>query len=358
MIITVGGNVVPPISDTDGGRISAAIGGDGGFIYSNDVCTTGNQSLTTACGAYGAWSAPLAAGPYGYANALNGGYVASRTFVSPEQESGVPWLARQVIPNDRNFGYNTMSTDLYMGINPAAGPGPANINMIPFGGAGPGGALNMAGGTINFQNGTLTGIANINPANVLTLVVPAGQLKSGIVMSGTMAYVPSVPVGQTDPNAPSPVLSVTGGCTINPTNDPGGLDPPVTPGCASAFVVTGDASVFGQLQAYNLFAGTFVYNGSDIRLKSNIHPINGALSDMMKLKPVSYTFKSNGQPGLGIIAQDLEKVYPQLVVSNKGIKYVNYEGLIGPLIEAVQELKKENDELRQQIRDQATQKKE
>ena len=69
----------------------------------------------------------------------------------------------------------------------------------------------------------------------------------------------------------------------------------------------------------------------------------------MKLKPVSFTFKSNGKEGLGVIAQDLEKVYPQLVTKGEGMKSVNYEGLIGPLIGAVQELKNENDDLRQQL---------
>ena len=70
----------------------------------------------------------------------------------------------------------------------------------------------------------------------------------------------------------------------------------------------------------------------------------------MRLKPVSFAFKSNGVPGLGVIAQDIEKVYPQLVSEKSdGMKAVNYEGLIAPLIGAVQELKQENDELKKQL---------
>jgi Chaperone of endosialidase len=45
------------------------------------------------------------------------------------------------------------------------------------------------------------------------------------------------------------------------------------------------------------------------------------------------------QPGLGVIAQDVEKVFPELVATDEqGNKQVAYYGLIGPLIEAVKEL--------------------
>jgi hypothetical protein len=45
------------------------------------------------------------------------------------------------------------------------------------------------------------------------------------------------------------------------------------------------------------------------------------------------------QPGLGVIAQDVEKVFPELVTTDEqGHKQVAYYGLIGPLIEAVKEL--------------------
>jgi hypothetical protein len=45
------------------------------------------------------------------------------------------------------------------------------------------------------------------------------------------------------------------------------------------------------------------------------------------------------QPGLGVIAQDVEKVFPELVETTpEGLKKVEYSGLIAPLIEAVKEL--------------------
>jgi hypothetical protein len=45
------------------------------------------------------------------------------------------------------------------------------------------------------------------------------------------------------------------------------------------------------------------------------------------------------QPGMGVIAQEVERVFPELVTTDEqGRKKVNYAGLIGPLIEAVKEL--------------------
>ena len=45
------------------------------------------------------------------------------------------------------------------------------------------------------------------------------------------------------------------------------------------------------------------------------------------------------QPGIGVIAQEVEAVFPELVVTgDDGIKRVNYLGLFAPLIEAVKEL--------------------
>jgi hypothetical protein len=45
------------------------------------------------------------------------------------------------------------------------------------------------------------------------------------------------------------------------------------------------------------------------------------------------------QPGIGVIAQEVEKVFPELVMTDEqGLKRVEYSGLIAPLIEAVKEL--------------------
>lgn len=54
---------------------------------------------------------------------------------------------------------------------------------------------------------------------------------------------------------------------------------------------------------------------------------------------------------MGIIAQDVEKVYPDLVREVDGVKTVQYHALIGPLIEAVKELDTKNKAQDKKIQD-------
>ena len=72
---------------------------------------------------------------------------------------------------------------------------------------------------------------------------------------------------------------------------------------------------------------------------------SGATEKIKQLRGVTWEWREEApeeakeQPGLGVIAQEVEKVFPELVETTpEGLKKVNYEGLIAPLIEAVKEL--------------------
>jgi hypothetical protein len=84
---------------------------------------------------------------------------------------------------------------------------------------------------------------------------------------------------------------------------------------------------------------------SDISLKKNIHFIDDPLGKVMQLNGVSFDWKETNKPSIGVIAQELEKVLPELV-SQGDIKSINYNGIIGVLIEAIKELKAEVEELK------------
>jgi hypothetical protein len=96
---------------------------------------------------------------------------------------------------------------------------------------------------------------------------------------------------------------------------------------------------------------------SDRRLKQNIRPITSALQKLELLNGITYHWKdpSKSKPEhIGLIAQDVEKVFPQAVdqVSNTTLgtaKTVDYAVLIAPAIEAIKELKADNDTLRTRI---------
>jgi len=90
---------------------------------------------------------------------------------------------------------------------------------------------------------------------------------------------------------------------------------------------------------------------SDHSLKTKIHPIANSLNKIMKLRAVSYIWKERETYGynqqVGFIAQELEKVFPQVVVKDKksGLLTVAYDHLIAPLIEAFQTLVKRVDRI-------------
>ncbi|MBD3204241.1 hypothetical protein GF327_08145, partial [Candidatus Woesearchaeota archaeon] len=89
---------------------------------------------------------------------------------------------------------------------------------------------------------------------------------------------------------------------------------------------------------------------SDERLKENIRPIENAVEYLSEFEPVEFTWKDSKEASLGLIAQDVEETHPELVVENaKGYKSYNDPGFKYMLIQAVKELKQENEELRARI---------
>ena len=77
---------------------------------------------------------------------------------------------------------------------------------------------------------------------------------------------------------------------------------------------------------------------SDIALKKDITPLSNSLAKVKQLNGYSYKFKDTDIASIGFTAQDVEKVYPDLVEGEEGEKGLNYSGLIAPLVEAVKEL--------------------
>jgi hypothetical protein len=84
---------------------------------------------------------------------------------------------------------------------------------------------------------------------------------------------------------------------------------------------------------------TAYYYTSDRRLKKNIVTLDDSLAKILKLRGVHFQWKSDDKPEIGLIAQEVEKVYPDLVTTNdKGMKAVQYGNLVAPLVESTKEL--------------------
>ena len=87
---------------------------------------------------------------------------------------------------------------------------------------------------------------------------------------------------------------------------------------------------------------------SDVKLKKNIKQIEDPMSKIMTIEGVSFNWKSDNRPSLGVIADDLKNTLPELV-SGDDPKTVNYNGLVGLLIECVKNQQQQIDELKDQL---------
>ncbi len=275
------------IPDTSGGRISSLIGSDGGFIYLADVCGAGN-----ACGAFGTWQAAHGAGGYGFGTG-GAGQVASRTFVGETATTAQPWLAR-----------------VKFGIDDADGYTPFNKLHTPISANGQTIEGNAAAGTFG---GDLLDFEHIS----------AGR----------------------DTDEGTIPLELTSICDSE-------VNLPASGTCDPVASIRGDVGITGQLSASAVFGARYIYNSalSDLRLKKDIKPLENALDKLAQIKGYSFTISSTGETKYGVIAQEVEKVFPQVIGDIPGgYKGVDYMGLVGPLVAAVNELKAQNEALKAEL---------
>lgn len=104
----------------------------------------------------------------------------------------------------------------------------------------------------------------------------------------------------------------------------------------------------GTFLGGNVYAAGY-FHTSDARLKENIRPIKG-MDIVKRLQGVFFDWKDSGKTGAGVVAQDVEKVLPEAVITDSdGIKSVDYDALVAPLIEAVKEQQTEIDALKAEV---------
>lgn len=120
--------------------------------------------------------------------------------------------------------------------------------------------------------------------------------------------------------------------------------------------ITGNTNITGttNIQGNTSISGTCYANEfratSDMRLKENIIPLENALEKINSLNGVSFKFKNNDTTQIGFIAQDIEKIIPEVVdVNENDHKTVAYGNVTAMLVEAVKELTQQNKDLLKRI---------
>jgi hypothetical protein len=102
--------------------------------------------------------------------------------------------------------------------------------------------------------------------------------------------------------------------------------------------VSGDTTVGNDLTVNGNVNVGDVNVSSDARLKSNIVSLGSTLAKLLLIDGKSYTMKKDGKQKIGVLAQDIQKVFPELVSTDDNeMLAVNYQGLVPVLINALKE---------------------
>ena len=89
---------------------------------------------------------------------------------------------------------------------------------------------------------------------------------------------------------------------------------------------------------------------SDILSKENIKTLDNALSKILVMRGVSFTWKGTEDKSIGLIAQEVEPILPEVVsTSEDGIKSVSYDSIIGLLIEGIKEQQQTIEQMKSSI---------
>jgi len=159
----------------------------------------------------------------------------------------------------------------------------------------------------------------ISSSNIVFTTAPATGLSfSGISLGNSFDVI------LTD-------ISSTDDTSTNNTFYPVFVDGTDSPAKISTSGLTYNPSL-GKLTA------TIVNSTSDENLKKDIHTIENALDKVKQLRGVDFKWIKSEEKSMGVIAQEIQKVFPELVSENENGLSVNYNGLIGVLIEAIKEL--------------------
>jgi len=112
--------------------------------------------------------------------------------------------------------------------------------------------------------------------------------------------------------------------------------------------IIGQVNITGNMNVSGIVTATDFDSLSDVNLKTNVVVIDNPLDKVVQLRGVNFDWKEDNRPSMGVIAQEVEEILPQLVHGHE-TKTVNYNGLIGLLIECVKKQQEEIDELKKRL---------
>lgn len=130
----------------------------------------------------------------------------------------------------------------------------------------------------------------------------------------------------------------------------------------NGFIGMGTSNPTVRLQVAGDIIANSIAGSSDTRFKTNILPIENPLQKVLKLRGVTFDWKTKEFPNrmfsenraLGFIAQEVEQVIPEVIQtenSTEGFKSVQYDKVVALLVEAIKEQQKQIEQLQQKVKE-------
>ena len=192
---------------------------------------------------------------------------------------------------------------------------------------------NQATGNLAFSGGEGTTASGSHSFSFGENSVASGSYSTVIGFETDASDYGSLVIGQFNSSGSSVTNSAT---TFNTANTAFVIGNGASSGSKSdAFKVmfNGDATLSNDLTV----EGDIVIS-SDARLKANIVSLGSTLARLLLIDGKSYTMKKDGKQKIGVLAQDIQKVFPELVsTDDRDMLAVNYQGLVPVLINALKE---------------------
>jgi hypothetical protein len=221
----------------------------------------------------------------------------------------------------------------------------------------------MTGGSISLSGnlnvaGTLT-VVNITSTNMVeTNITTATLLATTSISSGILNATNTTVTNAVHTTLSSGTATLTTGLTSANIFVSGVSNLNGNSNTFGSIITTGGNVGIGTISpGYKLHVSGDIYASgditafSDIRLKENIVQLSGCLDKIDNMRGVSFNRIDTGTKHIGLIAQEVEAQFPELVATdlNTGFKSVNYGNVVAVLLECIRELKGDVNELKSRI---------
>lgn len=188
-------------------------------------------------------------------------------------------------------------------------------------------------------SGSGANLVSLNADNLSTGTVATGRLASGTANATTFLR------GDSTWDTP-PVINVSDDTSTNANRYPTFTS--ATSGVLSSANVSTTKLYFNP--STGTLNATSLNSLSDRNRKTNIRPIENSIAIIQRLQGVRFDWLDNDKASIGLIAQEVEDVIPEVVETGAdGTKTISYGNIIGVLIEAIKEQQIRIEELKNKL---------